>query len=718
MSNKISRRDFLKISGIGVTAAAVLTGCGPASRYVVRQSYVDMPEYNQTGKSTYYATTCQECPAGCGLIVRTQEGRAIKVEGNPNHPVNQGKVCSRGLTSVQGLYNPDRIGGPLQRTRGDRSSQPLTWEEAVSTVQNGLSNPEKTAFLLGLMPDHLFDLVTEFSETTGAAAPVRYSALGTLEGRATLLAASKKMYGTDQFPYFDLSAADVVFNFGADYLETWLSPLAYSRGYRKMRKQEFGKRGYIVAFGARQSLTASNADEWIPVTPGSEGLVALAIGQITARLKGQTIPALFAGVNLQAAADAAGISLQKLQQLGQLFANAENSLAIPGGAALTTSVGYETAQAVLGLNILADNLGKPGGVFLAPGTTSTASMEAVKTLIQRCLDGEVDTLFIHGCNPIFELPDKLGFEKALEKVKTIISFAPFEDETALVSDFVFPDHTGLESFGYQRLLAGTDRSTYSSIQPVVQPVHNTKSTVDVLLAAAAAIPALSANLNYTDEVDFIQQKISSLIQAGGFFTASEMPTFWSKWLQFGGWWKNAANFGTPRDATKLDMELNMNTPQKVTEGEEFHLVTFSTQMGDGRGANRPWLQETPDPQTTVTWNSWIEMHPATAEHLGIMDDDIVEITPIGGTNTIEAIVYLYPAIRPDTVAIPFGQGHTALGRWAEGRGVNPAKLWSETTNQAGELTISDTLVTITPTGRRRPLARQESRVGVYGDGEH
>jgi anaerobic selenocysteine-containing dehydrogenase len=555
MSNKISRRDFLKISGIGVTAAAVLTGCGPASRYVVRQSYVDMPEYNQTGKSTFYATTCRECPAGCGLIVRTQEGRAIKIEGNPNHPVNRGKICSRGLTSVQGLYNPDRIGGPHKHTRGDRSTQPITWEEAITTVQKGLSNPAKTAFLLGLMPDHLFDLLAEFSETSGAPAPVRYSALGTLEGRATLLAATETMYGAEQFPYFDMGSADVVFNFGADYLETWLSPVAYSRGYRSMRKQDFGKRGYVVAFGARQSLTASNADEWIPVTPGSEGLVALAIGQIAARIKGQKAPQFFATVDVNAAAEAAGITPEKLQQLGQLFANAGIPLAIPGGAALTTDVGFETAQAILGLNILADNLGKPGGVYLAPGTASSANMQAVKDLIQRCQNGEVDTLFIHGCNPVFELAPSLGFEKALGKVKTVISFAPFEDETAFMSDYVFPDHTGLESFGYQRMLAGSDRSIYSSLQPVVQPVHNTKSTVDVFLAAAAAIPSLTESLNYMDEVDFIQQKISSLIRAGGFYTANEMPTFWSKWLQFGGWWKTAANLGTPRNAIKINTAL-------------------------------------------------------------------------------------------------------------------------------------------------------------------
>jgi molybdopterin-containing oxidoreductase family iron-sulfur binding subunit len=182
--------------------------------------------------------------------------------------------------------------------------------------------------------------------------------------------------------------------------------------------------------------------------------------------------------------------------------------------------------------------------------------------------------------------------------------------------------------------------------------------------------------------------------------------------------ENRCQPGDPPQCHQNKYRLGLNAPKKVKEGKHFHLVTFATQMGDGRGANRPWLQETPDPQTTVTWNSWLEIHPDTAHQLGIVDDDIVEVSPVGGGEKIEAVVYLYPAIRPDTVAIPFGQGHTALGRWAEGRGVNPARLWPETINQAGELTISDTVVTITPTGRRRPLARQESRVGVYGDGDH
>ncbi len=715
MTEKISRRDFLKISGIGVTAATVITGCGPSSRYVTRQAYANMPEYNQTGVSTYYATTCKECPAGCGLIVRTQEGRAIKVEGNPEHPVNKGKVCSRGLTTVQGVYNPDRITGPQKRTRGSRTFTTMDWQDSINTVAEGLKNPQKTAFLLGLQSDHLFDLVQEISEKGGFANPVRYGTLGTLEGRSTLLKAAKDLYGFDQIPFFDIGNADVVFSFGAHFLETWLSPMAYSRGFRQLRKQPFGKRGYIVSFEARQSLSSANADEWIPIKPGSEGQVALAIGKIAATKAGVTTPALFADVNLNDVSQISGISMEKLLQLGELFGSDNKAIALPGGSALTTRNGLDAAKAILALNILVENTSQPGGVFPTFGENHTSDFAAVNALIAKMNAGEVETLFIHGTNPVFELPASAGFQTALKKVKTVISFSTFEDETVIESDYVFPDHAALESFGYQRVLLGSDREAYSSIQPVVAPIHDTKATADVLLAAILASGGnLASGIPYTDEVDYLQKTITPLIEKDGFYSAGELPTFWSKWLQFGGWWKETPELGNSETLINLDQELSFSPPQSAKEGETFHLVSFATQMGDGTGANRPWLQETPDPMTTVTWNSWIEIHPKTAEQLGIHDDDIVEVKSSNGDFSVEAIVYLYPAIRPDTVAIPFGQGHTALGRYAEGRGCNPAIVWATEVNQAGDLALSDTTVTIKLTGKRRPLARQESKEGVYG----
>ncbi len=713
MSENISRRDFLKISGLGITAAAVMTGCGPSSRYVVRQAYVDMPEYNQTGVSTYYATTCQECPAGCGLIIRTQEGRAIKVEGNPEHPVNKGKICSRALTSVQGLYNPDRIGGPQNISRGKKQALPLTWQEAVKVVTNSLVNPAKTAFLLGLESDHLYDLVLEVADASGELMVYRYGSLATLDGQETLKQACQTLFNSRQLPFFDLSNADVVLSFGANFLEHWLSPMAYSRGYRNMRKQEFGKRGFVVSFDSRQNITSANADLWIPVKPGSEGQAALAVGKLAAQLRNSSVPGMYTGTSLSQAAKICGVEEEKLRQAAEIFAQAERAVALPGGNALASENGLQNAIAILGLNLIADNLGKPGGLFVTAETTPLEPGSDIRELIEKMNSGQIDHLLIHGVNPVFELPAAVGFVDALAKVKNVISFASFEDETALASDYIIPDHTALESFGYQRSLSGADRETLSAVQPVVQPIHDTKATADVLLAAIANVGTeLSTQISYTDEVDYLQKKITPLISASGNISAADLPTFWSKWLQHGGWWNKSSTLEGPGTNDMLRSEIAFKPDVELPE-KSFHLVAFATQMGDGRGANRPWLQETPDPMTTITWNSWIEINPHTAEELGLNDDDIVTVTSSDTGESIEAVVYKYPAIRLDCVAIPFGQGHTALGGYAAGRGCNPATVWSAKVNEAGDFAVAESIVTLTQTGKRRPLARQESKAGVY-----
>src|SRR5512135_3574705 len=139
MSEKISRRDFLKLAGAGAAVTTVLTGCGPASRYVTREPYVRMPEYTYNGQSTYYATSCRECSAGCGIVVRTVQGRALKNEGNKIQPVSQGKTCTRGPLSLQGLYNPDLVDGPIKRVkRGAEAVKNLDWDAAIAVVTDTL----------------------------------------------------------------------------------------------------------------------------------------------------------------------------------------------------------------------------------------------------------------------------------------------------------------------------------------------------------------------------------------------------------------------------------------------------------------------------------------------------------------------------------------------------------------------------------------------------
>ncbi len=254
-------------------------------------------------------------------------------------------------------------------------------------------------------------------------------------------------------PFFDVGGAQVVFSFGANFLETWLSPVSYTRGFAGLREALTKMRGKFIQFESRMSSTAGKADEWIPLRPGTEAMVALAIGRLASELRGGPLPRAFSDVDPAEAASKSGMKLETLEHLAEMFANSTGALAIPGGAALGQSNGLAVAEAVLALNAIADNFGKPGGVFFSPLAPNqkeyqrSASVKEMQDFTKKLADGKIKVLFVHGVNPVFELPASLDFKDALEGVEQVISFATFPDETALAADYVFPDHHSLESMG-------------------------------------------------------------------------------------------------------------------------------------------------------------------------------------------------------------------------------------------------------------------------------
>ncbi len=711
----LTRRDVLKLAGVGGVAAAVLSGCGPLAKHVRRHPYHDMPEYALPGKSVYFATTCRECPAGCGLVVRTVEGRAIKIEGNPNHPVNRGATCARGQAALEGLYNPDRARGPKQR--GGRE---ISWDQAVDAVAAALQEtpPEGIAFLLGLAPDHLAELVYEITQALGAPPPLRFGGLAMMEARETLTQAAEAVFGQKALPTFDIARADLVISFGANFMETWLSPVAYAKAYGAMRQGHPGRRGVLVQVEPRMSMTASNADLWLPAKPGTEGLVALALGRLMAEVAGVEAPAPFADVDPAQVAEQAEVPLAKLEKVARYAVEkSESVVAIPGGVVLGYDNGADIARAVLALNALMGDLGKASRVFFTPpaggqAPLPPASFQDVRSLVDRMKAGKVQVLFIHGVNPVYELPEALGFADALLKVPLVISFSSFDDETARYATYHLPDHTFLESWGYQRVQVGADREVLSAFQPVVVPVFDTRATADVLLAAVQKVGgALAEAVPYKNEVEFIQKKVADFRgRNDGIYQASNPKLFWAFFLQHGGWWTKEATAEPVQGKV-----VKVGTDKARFSQGDLHLVVYPHPLlGDGSQANYPWLQETPDPMTTVMWNTWVEINPMTAAKLGLENDDVVRIvSPYGA---IEAVVYLYPGIRPDTIAVPMGQGHTALGRWAKDRGANPVALLGAGTNAAGDAAFAGVRVRVYKTGRRHQLARKENVVGVYGDG--
>lgn len=727
MTPKITRRQFLKMGAVA-GAVTVLSGCTlNLQQPAYLEAYVRAPEDALPGEDTWYASTCRQCPAGCGIVVRVSNGRARKIEGNPQHPLNRGKLCARGQAGLQVLYNPDRLRNAVRQSgRGSRNFQPIDWEDAVKELAEKLAavrDPAGIAFLAGQMPDHLAVMVRRFLQALGAPAPVVYDLGSALEGRAALSQVSAKLFGAAALPIFDIGASEVVFSFGADFLETWLSPVAYGRALGRIRGGPRGQRGYLVYFGPRYSMTAASADEWIPVRPGAEGLVALGIGKVIVEeglghdLSHREHAALYQNVRLAEVAEASGVAADELRRLARLFADAHHQVALPGGALAAQPDGGAALEAVQSLNATMFHLGEHGGVFLTPAPaaegfapSSYSTFAEAQSLIQRMQAEQVKVLFVYGTNPLFELPAAAGFAAALNHVPLVVSFGSFVDETAVQADLILPDPTYLESWGYHIVSPGADRPVVSAQQPVVRPLYDTRATADVLLALAHALKGAAAQaLPWQNEIAFLKETIPQLRDVG-----VSADAFWTAWRQRGGWWPAGEQWNAPVATAALNAPLTVAAPTFDGSAQEFpfylHLYP-SIALGDGRGANQPWLQETADPMTTVAWNTWVEVNPQTAAKLGIKDDDVVTVTSPYGA--IEAAVYVYRGLRGDVIAIPVGQGHTDYGRYAQSRGRNPLDLLAPRADATtGALTWSATRVRLTSTGRKRTLARLESSAGI------
>jgi anaerobic selenocysteine-containing dehydrogenase len=730
MTREFSRRDFLKIAA----AATVATGFAPAVRSIVLEPYVRPPEEVLPGQATWYASTCRQCPAGCGIIVRVINGRAKKIEGNPLHPLNRGKLCARGQAGLQALYNPDRLKNAVRQVggRGSRKFEPLYWPEALDLLAEKittLSNPGRLAFWGGLMPDHLYRLAARLLEALGASPPIIFDLHSALEGRATAVHLSNTLFGVPELPLYDLARTEVVFSFGANFLETWMSPVAQNHAYGTLRQGQLGGRGFMVQFEPRLSATAASADEWFPVRPGTEGFVALAIGRIILEERlGRTssqrpYAVLYQNVDVGEMAAASELPVETLRRLASVFAEADRAVAIPGGYLASQSNGLSSALAVQALNLLVTQAGRVGGVFLSQAGPTAAfrqtpladSFDRVSDLIQRMKAGEIDLLLIHGANPLFELPAAADFAEAIQRVPFVVSFSPFVDETSVWSDLVLPDHTYLESWGYQVPAPGAGRPTVSGQQPVVRPLYDTRATADVMLALARRLgDRVTEALPWQDEVAFLQEMAGELHGSSlGTYDAKTIPSFWTIWRQRGGWWSEKEIPREPEPTEIVEQPLPVVEPVYSAEPDTYpyHLYPYpSVTLSDGRGANLPWLQEAADPMTTVSWRTWVELSPETAHSLDVRDNDVVRV--ISPHGELEAPVVVYPGIRPDVVGLPVGQGHLDYGRFAARRGSNPLALVSPITDpDTGALAWGATRVRVEPTGKKQELARLENLDG-------
>ncbi len=726
-----TRRDFLKISAAG-TATAILAGCSQETqRYVKLEPYVRAPEEQLAGVPTWFASTCRQCPAGCGILVRIMNGRAVKIEGNPEHPVNRGKLCARGQAGLQLLYNPDRVTGAVQHEkRGDRSFKPVAWNDAINTLyeKTDAAGGAVAVWTGSTTSGHLYDLFARFANALGAPAPLRYDLYSGLNGYDVLASANENLFGKAGLPTYDLGQADTIFSFGADFLGTWLSATGFGVEYGKFRSQEFSLRGYLVQFEPRMTNTGAKADRWVPVQPGAEALVAQAVARIIAD-EGFGPPdrvdrakSLAGDVSVEDAAAACEISPDDLVGLAQLFAAADHPVALPGDVLTGRNDAAAAVMAVQALNVIAGVTGQSGGMSVTPDVPASnlvappaSSYADALALIDRMKNGEIKVLFVHGANPAFDLPDDAGFVEALDQVETVVSFNSMVDETGVYADYILPDRVYLEGWGYEVVQPGFQGlPVVGSQQPVVQPLNDIHSTGDVLLTLVKGIPAAAEALPWDDEVGYLKDMIAELPK--GASGGDDNDVRWARFLQHGGWWPESA----PDQALTLVASGPVDVAPVTYQGSEddypYFLHPFmSVLLSDGRGASLPWLQGAPDPMTTIAWQTWVELNPQTADKLDVKNGDIVSVeSPYG---QIEAPVYVFPAIRPDTVAIPLGQGHSDLGRYARKRGSSVLRLIGGTGDESGGLAWANVRVKLSKTNDTKKLALLESTIETDANAE-
>ena len=696
----MNRRTFLKIAGIGsLSVAAGCTSRPEKKLYSMVQASGDMV----TGKAAWYASTCRECPAGCGIVAKNREGRVIKVEGNPFHPVNKGRLCMRGQAALQGVYNPDRLKGPLLKKAGRWRSIPFPEAEALlqgkarEAVNRG---PDRVRMVTEVTGKTLMGLLSESLGRWRSGPPLVFEPFA----YESLKAANEAVFGVNGLASYHLDRADFLLSFGADFLETWISPVEYARKFKAMHAFRKGKKNPFYHVSPHQSLTGANADHWLPCSPGSEA--AISLGLIREALQFGKGGGLGEGVraSLQQAVDVytreralalSGLDPTLYDRLSTLMNRSHRPLVWGPGTGGSGANGFQAEVAVNLLNLILD----PDLTlfdFDNRHRVEVASRRSEVLDFFRLLEEEpVDLLLLNNVNPVFSLPPSSGVKKALAKEGLFsVSFSNFMDETTEMADLILPVQLPLETWDEY---AGKER-VFSTLQPAMACLTDASGLGDLLLRAAFGDekPAenfreyLYQDLLRAEKVDHRRDWVQ-VIRQGGIFEipAPAMPP-------------------SKRSFSKSLPEMLSSLPDPPGAGLAF-IAAPSIRFFDGRGANRPWLCEAPDPLTRIPWQTPVMMHPETLKKRGLKQGELIEIRSRWGV--LEAPVYETKGVGKDMLVMNLGQGHEAYGRYAKKIGLNPNHLLSPETDPLSGSPLMGTSVTLSRTHRFMKLAHTDgSRV--------
>lgn len=747
-----TRRGFLKI--VGASAAVGATACAPnKEEHLIPRVRSDARQI--PGSPVWYATTCTECSAGCGVLAKSLDGRVIKVEGNPlatvnGHPVRghttEGAVagegerraglCALGHSTLQNLYDPDRIREPLRRNpdasgSGAAKFIPVKWGEALGEVATALSKHGKdNLFVSGELTGAKKKLI----QAWGEHATVKHVTFDLMQPEGLVLA-NEAVFGIAKVPEFHFDRADVIVSFGCDFLETWISPVEYARDWAMRRNEKNPAAFYQVE--PRLSTTGAKSDLWLKCAPGSELILArFILKSVLSEGKGRQlavdlykqIVALVEHASIDDAERASGIAKSKILLLVDALKRAKTSLVLAGFEGTATSIGYDLQVVVQLLNLVLGNVAttaaEAGRATISFDRTRTvdSSYTLIKKAIASLEAGGVNVAMVYGTNPVFSLPTSLGVAQALRKADLVVAFASHFNETVAEADIILPVHTALEEWSDSEPQTGS----YGLIQPAMMPVFDTRPVGNLLLLLSekSGSPLFKpAEKETNDFYSFLRAEWRSRAEAKGWLHSANLDfeTFWRKAVEDGGVFTEERN--------EIRLGSIQSSVFKVKQGEASHSAARFAQRGlsgegpvlfpfvhlkgyDGRAANRAWLQELPDPIAQVVWDTWGEIHPETVKELNLSDGEPMTVRTHYGEVTIPLRVT--DLVAPGVIAVPIGQGHTSAGRYADAvKGGNVLSLLPAIEEEDGWFPVASTRVDIVKARGSYPL------VSVQGsDSQH
>ncbi|MDP2644113.1 MAG: menaquinone reductase molybdopterin-binding-like subunit QrcB [Desulfobacterales bacterium] len=732
---KIDRRCFLSL-GLG---AAVGTALSPLPWKMADDSAIWTQMWPWTsvppdGAVSYVNSACTLCPGGCGITVRKVEGRAVKIEGLPDHPVNRGGICLLGLSGLQLLYGPLRVRTPLKRVgqRGEGRWKRISWDEALSEVaqrladlrSNGQSHAVAaiTTSARGTVPGLLRRLLTVYGSPNFMRTP-------SMEDSFDLTL--RLMHGTETSAGFDIENAGYVLSFGSGIIDGWGSPVRMFRANSARIKRG----GKLIQIEPRLSNTAAKSDRWVPVRPGTEGALALGLAHviISESLYNKDFVENYAVgfdnwiddqgdsrsgfkkrvLDLYPPKEVSritGIDQKTIYTLARDFAGASTPLAVCGkghGRAAAGSL-YEF-MAVHALNALVGNINKPGGVWpvsdldtirwpaALPDSIAAAGLEhpridgaggekypAARYLLNRFAEeinasgtSPVQALLCADGNPLYSLAGRAAVQAAFDRIPFIASFSSYMDETAARADMILPNHCYLERYEDIPSPVGLPKPVLGLSRPVVPPQFNTRHIGDAILGLAKA---LGGTIGAAFPWDSYQTCLTETL-----------ATHWAALNQHGFWtpadYRADAlqnTFGTARKKFNFSHEPDKGAKRWV---EVFpHYLPVSP---EGNSALFP-LMLIPFDSMRLALGTAVGDPPfviKTVPDTVLKDTDVViELNPetarkfgfSEGQNAdlttpagqARVKIHLFDGIMPGVVGMPRGLGHTAFDKHLAGKGKN------------------------------------------------